>query len=547
MVRYTLRCREQQRRLAAPEEQIDEKAGRVEYLRPMTDRGEIAGRGVEWRAGALAAVGIAIALRLLYAGRVELMPEEAYYWNYARHLDIGYLDHPPMVGWLIAAGTAVFGDGELGVRIGALGCAAVAGFFTYKLTREMFGAPSALIAVMLGQTLPFFFLSGFMITPDAPLTAAWAAALYYLYRALIAERAKAWWGAGVCLGLGMLSKYTIALLGISALLFMAIDPRARRSLMGAEPYGAALLAAAIFSPVVVWNARHEFASFAFQTSRRLADRPQFALPRLIGSVLVLLTPTGAVAAFRGLLRARREGSPAAGESQERGWRFIQVATLTPLAVFALFSLRHEVKLDWTGAPCIAVLPLLGAGIAHAGRGAGRALRRAWVPTLAALLLLYAAGFYDLTVGIPGVGYGRHAELVPIGWRALGREVGAIAKDVARRTGAYPLIVGMDRYAIASELAFYLPDRPNSVGEVSSAHLFGQIGLMYERWFPLALQSGRDLLLIGWNPTDLSDGILTARVERLDPIRQGAITRNGQLIRPFYYRVAYGFHAPDGVR
>ena len=68
------------------------------------------------------------------------MPEEAYYWNYAQHLDIGYLDHPPMVGWLIAAGTAVFGDTEFGVRIGALCCGAVAGFFTYRLTREMFGA-----------------------------------------------------------------------------------------------------------------------------------------------------------------------------------------------------------------------------------------------------------------------------------------------------------------------------------------------------------------------------------------------------------------------
>ena len=42
------------------------------------------------------------------------MPEETYYWNYSRHLDIGYLDHPPMVGWLIWLGTAVFGD--YGVR-----------------------------------------------------------------------------------------------------------------------------------------------------------------------------------------------------------------------------------------------------------------------------------------------------------------------------------------------------------------------------------------------------------------------------------------------
>ena len=99
-----------------------------------------AGGAADWRVAAIGAAGFAVALRLIYAGRVELMPEEAYYWNYARHLDIGYLDHPPMVGWLIAAGTAVFGDAEFGVRIGALCCGAVAGLFTYRLTREMFGA-----------------------------------------------------------------------------------------------------------------------------------------------------------------------------------------------------------------------------------------------------------------------------------------------------------------------------------------------------------------------------------------------------------------------
>ena len=503
----------------------------------------------------MAVVGLAVVLKLIYAGRVELMPEEAYYWNYAQHLDIGYLDHPPMVGWLIAAGTAALGDTEFGVRIGALCCGAIASFFTYRLTRDMFGEASGLVAVVLAQTLPFFFLAGILMTPDAPLTAAWAGALYFLYRALIKDQARAWWGAGLCLGLGLLSKYTIALLGFSTLLFMVIDARSRHWLKRFEPYAAVLLAAIIFSPVIAWNARNDFASFAFQTSRRLADRPQFALPKLIGSILVLLTPTGAVAAARELRRRNApsaheasdtaadavSGVEAAGAERQRGWRFIQIAVLTPLAVFALFSLRHEVKLDWTGAPWIASLPALAAGIEQPLRTLGRAIRRAWAPTLIVLLLLYGAALFYFTRGIPGVGYGRHAELVPVGWRELGRDVGAIAADIARRTGAAPLIVGMDRYAIASELAFYLPDRAKAVDETSSGHLFGQVGLMYERWFPAARQSGRQLLLIAWSPTDLSDRAVREHADRLDPVQQGVLTRDRQPIRSFYYRAAYGFH------
>ncbi len=152
------------------------------------------------RAVALGLVLYAVALRLLYMGSVELLPEETYYWNYSRHLDIGYLDHPPMVAWLIRLGTGVFGQTEFGVRAGALCCAVVASFFTYRLTRNLFGDAAAVRALLLAQALPYFFLSGFLITPDAPLTAAWAALLYFLERSLIADRAAAWWGVGLALG-----------------------------------------------------------------------------------------------------------------------------------------------------------------------------------------------------------------------------------------------------------------------------------------------------------------------------------------------------------
>jgi hypothetical protein len=50
-----------------------------------------------------------------------------------------------------------------------------------------------------------------------------------------------------------------------------------------------------------------------------------------------------------------------------------------------------------------------------------------------------------------------------------------------------------------------------------------------------------LLLIAWNPADLSDQVLGEHVERLDPIQQELLRRDRQPIRPFYYRTAYGFH------
>ncbi len=503
------------------------------------------GSSAGWRVGAAGVVAFALLLRFFYSGQVQLLPEEAYYWNYSRHLDFGYLDHPPMVGWLISLGTLAFGDTAFGVRIGALCCGAVSSFFVYRLTRNLFGEPSGLVAAVLLQTLPFFFLAGMLMTPDAPLTAAWVAALYFLERALMGGRSHAWWWAGLCFGLGMLSKYTIGLLGLSVLIFMLADPRSRPWLRRWEPYGAALLAFAVFSPVIVWNAHNEWASFLFQTSRRLAQTPTFALHKLVASAVVLLTPTGLAAAA--VLIGRR-APPDVGSGDrveiERAWRFLRVAILIPLAVFVAFSLRHEVKLDWTGAPWTAAVPAMAFGIVYSGQslaGSLRAwIRNTWTPTVVILLLFYGAGLYYLAIGIPGLGYNKHVELIPVGWSEFGSQIHKIADDISKSEGTDPLIIGMDRYAIASELAFYGPNRDRSVGESSAAHLFGQVGLMYERWFPPAAQRGRTLLLVAWDREELAATRVAASVERMGPISEGVMRRDNHIIRHYYYRVAYGY-------
>jgi dolichol-phosphate mannosyltransferase len=501
------------------------------------------GSGLRWRAIAIALVICAFLLRLIYCAQIELLPEETYYWNYSQHPDIGYLDHPPMVAWLIWLGTAVFGNTEFGVRSGALLCGALASFFTYRLTRNLFGEPSALVALVLMQVLPYFFFAGILMTPDVPLTAAWAASLYYLERALIGGRSTAWWGAGVCLGLGLLSKYTIGMLVPAMLIFMVLDSQSRRWLSHWVPYAAAALAFAIFSPVIIWNASHDWASFVFQTSRRLAEASRFSLHKLIASVLVFLTPPGLLAVTAALRGSPDRAAASVAAEGLRRWRFLQLPVLVPLVVFVAFSLRHDVKLDWTGTLWIAAIPALAFGLVSSGdqvlRGAGAWARAAWAPTLVTLLLIYGAFFHYLVLGLPGVGYSKQVELVPVGWRDLGKQVGAV-RDEIRSSGSEPLVVGMDRYMIASELAFYMPDRARSVSQATSEHVFGNNGLMYERWFPTTQQQGRTLLLVGWNPQDLTGARVESRVTRLDPLREGVMTRDGRLIRRYYYRVAYGY-------
>jgi dolichol-phosphate mannosyltransferase len=480
-----------------------------------------------------------VMLRLVFAASVEMLPEETYYWGYAQHLDFGYLDHPPMVAWLIRAGTALCGQSEFGVRLGALACGAITVFYVFKLTRNLFGDSAALAAVALTATLPFFFLSGLLLTPDAPLTACWAAALYYFERALIAADSRAWWRVGLALGLGLFSKYSIALLGLAALAFMIWDAPSRRWFRRPEPYLAALIAAALFSPVVIWNAQHEWASFAFQTSRRLAEPPQFALHKLFGSMLVLITPTGllAIVVSRGLGLERRQA------------RLLGLALLVPLCLFGLFSLRHEVKLDWTGPSWLAALPTLACsavGLTSIAPPWRNWLRVAWPATAVILTVAYAGLLHYLVLGLPGVAYSKHIETTPVGWRDLSNRMIAVADQERDVHGSNPLIVGMDRYAIASEITFYGWQRAGTAVETSNSVLFGGIGLMYERWTPPQAQWGRDLLLVAWSPGEISDALLAAQVERLGPIEDEVLLRDGRFVRHYYHRMAYNYRdvAPE---
>lgn len=496
-----------------------------------------------WRAVAIALGVYAVLLRLAYMASVDLFPEEAYYWNYAQHPDFGYLDHPPMVAWLIRAGTAVFGNSAFGVRIGALLCMAIASLFVYRSTRQMYGRAGGLVALVLMQVLPAYFLAGLFMTPDTPLVAAWAATLYFLQRALLGGHERAWWGAGIALGLGLICKYTIGLLVPATLVFVLCDRPSRRWLVRVVPYAAGVLALVIFSPVIVWNARHGWASFAFQTSQRLAEAAHFSLHQLILAALALLTPPGAVALPYLLRRTAAAPDAAQAAVEIRRLRFVRVYVLVPLSVFVLFSLRHSIKLDWTGGVWVAFVPALAHAIAAGAAGLPRWLRRSWGATAVVVLLLFGATLHYLTLGPPGVPYSGQLQALPVAWSDLGAQVDRLRAQIPTPTGtAGPLVVGMNRYMLASELAFYARDPVHAAQNTASQHLFGPSGLMYEQWFPRSLQEGRTLLLVALEPAELADARLSPQVSSLGPLRSAALRRNGRIVGEYYYRTAAGYRS-----
>lgn len=500
-----------------------------------------------WRDPALLLAAALWLGRAAYARFPDLFPEEAYYWSYAKHLDYGYLDHPPVVAWLIALGTRLFGDTGFGVRVFALLASLATSFFAFRLAALLYGRRAAAVAVLAVQVLPFFFLSGIVMTPDAPLTACWSAMLFFLARALLERSIWAWLGVGLALGFGMLSKYTIALLGPATLLFLALDPDSRFWFRHAAPYLAVALSVVIFSPVVVWNATHHWASFAFQTTERTRVRRHFALHELLGTILCVLTPAGAWLAVHGISTPPATPFLLSEDLSRRRRLFTRVFTLVPLAVFVVFSLTHRVKLNWTGPLWLAVIPALAAfltspAVASPLRRSDRWLRPAWLVTVAVCTVAYALVLQHIAFGLPGIKYSRNIELLPVGWSDLAQDVERQQTTLEHATNGPVYVVGMDRNFIASEVCFYQSDTVKSLRQTTGSHLFQGGSLMYGYWSPPAQFQGATLLLVGFNKSELTPTRLASRCRSADPLQTHVLSHAGKSIRPYYTQVVYGYQS-----
>ncbi len=490
---------------------------------------------IKWRMAAIGIVFYSVLLRVVYLGVPNLIPEEAYYWNYALHPALGYLDHPPMIAWIISLCTAIFGDNEFAIRIGALLCWFITAGFSFGFALNLSGKKAAIVTLALVSMLPMFFIWGFFTMPDAPLMACWAGALFFIERALLANKRLAWWGAGICLGLGALSKYTIILLGIAIPVFILTDRQARKWLLRPEPYAAMLLAALLFTPVIRWNSENGWISFAFQTAGRMGKHLHPSLHLLIASVLCILTPAGVIGVYRMFFPRdnRRGGNPdgyAIAPSRNRV--FVFIFTFLPLSVFILFSLIHQIKFSWAGPLWLAALPGLAMQVSLPKT-------RGWTPTFIALALFYGAVFHYITIGLPGVPYPTDFK-VPVAWREMGEEMERLEDEITRNLGEEPLIVGMDKYFVASEMSFYMRDTQERFEPTTSRNMFGFSAVMYKWWADHTRHDGKTLLLVSTRARDLSDKKIGGFVQRMDPIREIRVTKNNVPAGTFFYRVVYGY-------
>src|SRR5213080_2438706 len=233
-----------------------------------------------------------VALRLGAAAWTPLTFDEAYYWMWSKHLAGGYYDHPPGVAAVIRLGTMIAGDTELGVRLVSILLALPMSWAFYRTAAILFGGVRvAATATMLLNVTLMAAVGTLIVTPDATLLVASSFVLFCLAKVLETARGAWWLAVGAAVGAALLSKYTAMFFGPAILIWLAAVPKMRRWFLSPWPYLGGLVAFALFSPVILWNADHQWVSFAKQLGRaRIEDfRPVF-IAELIPTQIAFATP-----------------------------------------------------------------------------------------------------------------------------------------------------------------------------------------------------------------------------------------------------------------
>ncbi|MGE0716676.1 MAG: ArnT family glycosyltransferase [Alphaproteobacteria bacterium] len=401
-----------------------------------------------WPAWAPAAAVVAAltALRLLWlAGDpVDLYGDEAQYWIWAKEPAFGYYSKPPLVAWLIALSTALFGDGVLAIKLPSALVHAGTAMVLWAIGRDLGGERAAFWSAVVWATLPAVFLSAVIISTDPPLLLCWGLALHAFLRARRSSGTGWWVVAGIWTGLGLLAKYAMGYFILSAALCLVATP-GDRSLLWRRLPATIVPATLLLAPNIAWNAVNGFATFRHTGDNANLGGSLFhpgALAEFVASQLLVFGPITFLALVAAVATAR------GGDA--RRLTFFVWPTLAVACVIAFLSRAHA---NWAAPAYVAATPLVVAWLLERGR------RR----LLAAAVALHVALGAIVMVGpatVRAAGFDLPARFDPwrrvSGWAELGDAVTALR---ARHPEAGLLV---DHRILLAALVYYVRPHPFDV-------------------------------------------------------------------------------------
>lgn len=457
-----------------------------------------------------AALLFGLRLLVLAVLPIDLSGDEAYYWEWGRHLDWGYVSKPPGIAWLMALASKVGGNSTFGLRMFAVALGTGSLIFVFRLAWRLYGAGVAMVTAFVFVANPANAALNLILTIDAPLMFFWSLSIWSFWEFIQAgresdagtqptgawRRARLKWGLVLLLSLsgGFLSKQIMLAFLPLAVLFLALSRDHRAQL--ARPGLWLLLGGSLVGllPTLGWNLQNDWLTVRntthhFESSSVSVGRQVVRFLEYVGSQGGIFTPV-LYALAMGLLLA----VPRCWRRLQDRERFLWVFSGPALLVILLMALRLRIQPNW---PAVFYAP---AGVLLVGWAAGKwsagwtldRWRWAFSPGLKVAAVIVAGvygGAFALSLGLVRLpGFDPTARLR--GWSQFASEVDAVRRELAG--GRDMKVITQGHRSMTSELAFYLPDHP---------HIYpynpepGTIQSQHDLWETPAARIGEDFLIV----------------------------------------------------
>ncbi len=347
-----------------------------------------------------------------------------------------------------------------------------------------------------------------------------------------------WYLIGLTIGLGLLTKYTMAFFYVCAFLFLIFSKEHRFWFKRKEPYIAFALSLLVFSPVVIWNIEHDWVTLKHTAGQaHVAEGVKLSTKNFfefLGSQIGVLTPVLFFMVIYGAVKnigARGKGQVVSIPHSLLVTRYSSLFLFwfwaPVLSFFLLKSIQGKVQANWAmPAYFTAVIASMGYFLDREDIKKGI---KGWLIAASIIALLATlASHYSTILNLPPK---KDPSSRLRGWEELGKEVGAIISDKMPPGG--DVFVFSDSYQVSSELAFYVKGRPKTYC-VNLGRRMNQ----YDIWGGWDKLTGRNAIFVRIGDSDFPEELKNtfASFEK----QRFIVKSNGRILREYSIFKCYNF-------
>ncbi len=414
----------------------------------------------------------------LGSGQLNLVQDEAQYWDWTRNMQLTYYSKGPLIAWIISTWTSIFGNTEFGVRFGAIVGSALTQILLYWGMSKLWDRRSAAVwTLVIYNSMPVFLALGILMTTDSPFILCWTGALFALYSSTIPHlpglerdsnesRTTPFVLVAVFLAIGILAKYTmLGFTGLAVIFGLVLMRKERLPRRFWKKLFLALSSGVFvgFIPTLIWNFQNDFVGYkhvlyligASGDSASQLIRLDRVLPYL-GEQVGMATPWWLMFMLLGGFGAaavalKKKSANKLGLNNKQA-ALLSVFFLPVWFFFLAWSLHTKVHGNWAVISYVSGVMLAGLAFDKFWSRRG-SFRSVW---LFLGIVIFGALHFQNLLPLPDNLNPTHRLK---GWTDLGKQVVELEKTQFKDSSK--VFIMSEEYDMTAALAFYVPGQPRT--------------------------------------------------------------------------------------